>query len=114
MTDPDPVPARATALLMLTDHHRQRGTEDPFGNPILSVALAISRQIDSGELSSGDVAALVVHLRDAAFARRAARIAAYVGGTDPAANDAALGLVAQQILRPDPEDSIHPVKTAVT
>jgi phosphoenolpyruvate carboxylase len=90
---------------MLTDHHRQRGTEDPFGNPILSVALAISRQIDSGELSSGDVAALVVHLRDAAFARRAARIAAYVGGTDPAANDAALGLVAQQILRPDPEDS---------
>lgn len=87
-----------------------RADEDPFGNPVLLAALAISRAIDTAELSEEAVASLIRHLRDAAFADRARRLAAYAGGTDPAANDDALARLAQHLLRPDPNDS--PVRWA--
>ena len=45
--------------------------QDPFGNPVLLVALAISRRIDALAMSEADIAALIRHLRDAAFADRA-------------------------------------------
>ena len=41
--------------------------------------------MDAGELDEAAIAALIRHLRDAAFADRARRIAAYVGGIDGAA-----------------------------
>ncbi len=53
---------------------------------------------------------LIAHLRDAAFADRARRIAHYVGGTDVAAHTATLKELAQRLLRPDPNDS--PVRWA--
>jgi phosphoenolpyruvate carboxylase len=100
--------AVADQLLALIERRLERRAEDPFGNPILSVALTIARAIDQGELSEGDVTALVRHLRDAAFRDRAARLAAYVGGTGRAENEAALAQVAQHVLRPDPADSPVP------
>ena len=87
-----------------------RAAEDPFGNPVLLVALAITRQVDTGAISLDDIAALIRHLRDAAFRDRASRIAAYVGGIDSSASDIALAGLAGQILRPDPNDS--PVRWA--
>ena len=101
----------AAELLVLTERLRQGHSEDPFGNPVLSVALAISRRLDRNELSLDDLIGLVRFLRDTAFAERAARIAAYVGGVDEAASRRALEVVAGRLVRPDPADSPVPLAT---
>ncbi len=84
--------------------------EDPFGNPVMSVALAITRLIDDDKLDATSISAIVRQLRDEAFHDRAHRLSRYVGGTGIAANEAALAAVAQTVLRPDPSDS--PVRWA--
>lgn len=105
-----PTPERlAEDLLALTEGLRQDLARDPFGNPVLSVALAISRRIDRGELDQGAIAGLIAVLRDHAFTGRAARLAAYAGGTDEAANTAALNDLAARLVRPDPADSPVPL-----
>jgi len=106
----DPTASLAEELLSLTARLGARADEDPFGNPILLVALAISRRIDDETLSEETLGNLIRYLRDSAFAERAQRLAAYVGGTDRARNDAILAGLAQQLLRPDPNDS--PVRWA--
>ncbi len=103
-------PTGIAALQDLVARRMAMAAEDPFGNPIMSVALAITRLLDDGELDAGRIAAIVRTLRDEAFRDRAHRLAAYVGGTDIAANEAALATVAQTVLRPDPADS--PVRWA--
>ena len=109
MPNDAPEPAEiAHTLLALTEQLRAHAEQDPFGNPVLSVALAITRQLDAGELDERAVGSLVRALRDAAFADRAQRIAAYVGGVDMAANDRVLAGLAQHLLRPDPNDSPVP------
>src|SRR5580698_6954438 len=105
-----PTAALAQELLELTARLGARADEDPFGNPVLLVALAITRRIDLGQLTEDAIGALIRHLRDAAFSARAERIAAYVGGVDQAANEAVLARLAHTLLRPDPNDS--PVRWA--
>ncbi|MBV8914778.1 MAG: phosphoenolpyruvate carboxylase, partial [Acetobacteraceae bacterium] len=100
----------AQGLLDLTAQLGARGGEDPFGNPVLLVALAITRRMDADALTDDDIAALIADLRDAAFADRARRLADYVGGTDPARNEQVLEHLARHLLRPDPNDS--PVRWA--
>src|SRR5271166_5838119 len=94
------VSAIADNLLALTAEARERLDHDPFGNPVLAVSLAISRMLNDGTLDANSVAALVRHLRDSAFASRAARVAAYVGGADPAASAAAMDALARRLARP--------------
>jgi phosphoenolpyruvate carboxylase len=110
MPDAQPTPVLAQELLDLTGHLGARAAEDPFGNPVLLVALAITRRMDQGDLSEDSIADLIRHLRDAAFAGRAERLAAYVGGVNQRENDATLARLAQTLLRPDPNDS--PVRWA--
>lgn len=98
------------ALLDLVRRRMAQAGEDPFGNPVLSIALHITRLGDDGALDTPGLLAIVGALRDEAFADRARRLAAYVGGTDTSANEAALATVAQAVLRPDPSDS--PVRWA--
>jgi phosphoenolpyruvate carboxylase len=100
----------AQELLELTARITARAEEDPFGNPVLLVSLAISRRIEAGSLDDATIGGLIGFLRDAAFADRAGRIADYVGGTDVAAHTAVLQELAQRLLRPDPNDS--PVRWA--
>jgi phosphoenolpyruvate carboxylase len=107
---PNPVASLAQDLLDLTARLGARADQDPFGNPVLLVALAITRRLDTEDLSTDQIEALIRHLRDAAFNDRAARIASYVGGVDTDANDAVLVGLAQHLLRPDPNDS--PVRWA--
>ena len=109
-TQPDRSAALARQLLGLTASLGAKAAEDPFGNPMLLVALAISRRIDTLELSEAAIGGLIRHLRDAAFADRARRLASYVGGVDTTQNDAILAGLAQHLLRPDPNDS--PVRWA--
>ncbi len=102
-----PIASLAHALMAQIDAARARATEDPFGNPILSVALSIQRRLDDGTLVEADFARLIAHLQEKAFGQRAGRIAAYVGGVGPH-NDAALAAIAARLLRPDPNDSPVP------
>jgi phosphoenolpyruvate carboxylase len=96
-------PPLAPALIELVDQARHRSHDDPFGSPVLAVALAITRRVDAGEIGMAELEQVVRTLRDAAFADRAARLRAYVGGmVDDAA---ALDALAARVARPDPTDS---------
>ncbi|RVU21125.1 phosphoenolpyruvate carboxylase [Methylobacterium oryzihabitans] len=66
-------------LLHLVEQARQQASEDPFRNPVLTVALAISRRFDRGEIGEGDLDGLFARLRHDALGERAARLRAYVG-----------------------------------
>lgn len=91
-----------TDLLGLVAAAREAASGDPFASPALAVALALSRRLDDGDLSIADLTALLDRLGRAAFRDRAARLAAGVGGIDPARADAALAAVAAGVARPDP------------
>ncbi len=104
-------PARdAAALLYLINDTRARAVQDPFGNPVLTAALAISRQLDEGRLDEEQLAGIVAFLRDAAASDRARRLAEYVGGTAVATTQAALARLAERLIRPNPEDSALPLR----
>src|SRR5271166_5412345 len=80
--DPSATAALARELLELTARLGARVDEDPFGNPVLLLSLAITRRMDNDIITESDAAALIRYLRDAAFADRAARLGKYVGGID--------------------------------
>ena len=104
-------PARdAAALLYLINDTRARAVQDPFGNPVLAAALAISRQLDEGRLSEAQLAGIVGFLRDAAASDRARRLEDYVGGTDIKVTRAELAHLAERLIRPNPEDSALPLR----
>ncbi|MBV9656036.1 MAG: phosphoenolpyruvate carboxylase, partial [Acetobacteraceae bacterium] len=94
--------ALAEHLLRLTSEARERLEQDPFGNPVLAMSLAISRMIDTGVLNPDRIGAVIRLLRNDAYVRRAARLAAYVGGTDLQASTAAMHAFAARLARPDP------------
>jgi phosphoenolpyruvate carboxylase len=103
-------PVGTEDLLNLTERARARAEEDPFGNPVLAVALAINRLMDEGELPLAHIATLIAELRDEAFAGRSRRLASYVGGTNGAVAMAAFESLATRLVRPDPDDSPVPLK----
>ncbi len=99
----------ARNLLALVATLRDRHDSDPFGNPVLSAALAISRRIDRDDLTIEAIEALVLHLTHIAANDRAKRLAAYVGGTNLAATDRVFVTLAERLVRPDPADSPVPL-----
>lgn len=91
-------------LLGLVGRARAAAAEDPFGNPVLSVALALSRRIDEAALDAESAGALIRRLADAAFRDRADRLARYLGET----GTGQFARLAARIVRPDPADSPVP------
>lgn len=89
---------------LLTRLHatREAADQDPFGDPVLAIALSISRRLDDGRLDLDKMARIIQQLADAAARDRAARMGAYVG---PAPDFQA---TAERIIRPDPDDSPIP------
>lgn len=75
---------------------RQRAGDDPFGNPILLVALDLTRRLDRGELTGTDLDAMLQRLGRGAVEERAARLRRYVGLDGPAPAEA-LGAIAQRL-----------------
>ncbi len=97
---PDPLDDLLTRLR----EARAAAEQDPFGDPVLLLALTISRRIDEGRLDQESLSAMVRRLTEGAAGDRAARIAAYLGvGSGPD-----LPTLAARILRPDPDDSPIP------
>jgi phosphoenolpyruvate carboxylase len=110
MTDAPPLtadPAEALTAEMLTRLREARAASvtDPFGDPVLLIALAFSRRFDDGRLDLPLAARMVQRLADAAATDRAQRLRAYLAPDDAAATLAAL---AARLVRPDPEDSPVP------
>ena len=101
----------AETYVALVEQLVARQDNDPFANPVLSVALQVARQLEDGTLNLPGLAALVRHLRDAAFERRAARLAAYVGLTPGFDSNTRFTALAQRLVRPDPHDSPVPLAT---
>ncbi|RYJ02716.1 MAG: phosphoenolpyruvate carboxylase [Acetobacteraceae bacterium] len=102
---PDITPDPLQELLARLRDARAAAAQDPFGDPVLLIALAISRRMDDGLLDLEGLARLVQRLADAAAGDRAKRIGAYVGLEGGVPDIAAL---AARLVRPDPEDSPIP------
>ncbi|WP_158801710.1 MULTISPECIES: phosphoenolpyruvate carboxylase [unclassified Acidisoma] len=100
--------ALAEELLSHLREALERGAEDPFSNPVMTMALTISRRIDQGLLDEPTLHGLVCWLRDEAFRDRAKRIAAYVGLTPGADPKQEMAQLAARVVRPDPADSAIP------
>lgn len=84
---------------------REAAAADPFGDPVLLVALDLSRALDEGRVTLGDLKGLLARMAREAAQDRAMRLANYTGmGEDRAA----LAVVAGRLVRPDPEDSPIP------
>ena len=116
-----PTHDRLRALIEQARGVVERQEDDPFGNPVLAIALLVSRRLDEGVLGIEDIALLVQQLRDEAFLARAHRLRAYVGvaeadgqdagpGSNPGSDiDNRLQSIAARLVRPDPNDSPVPL-----
>ncbi len=105
---PAQIAGLAADLLGVVRQALVRAAEDPFSNPVLATALAISRRIDQKLLTDADLQGLVCWLRDEAYQQRAGRIADYVGLSEHPDPAAAMRALAAQLVRPDPNDSAIP------
>ncbi|NPD67948.1 phosphoenolpyruvate carboxylase [Lichenicola cladoniae] len=104
-----PPDQRLDQLIALAGQLVERQEEDPFGNPVLAIALQLSRRLDEGSLSIEDITNLVCRLRDDAFEERAARLARYVGLGEEQDMANRLRQIAARLIRPDPNDSPIPL-----
>ena len=100
--------ARLESLVALARGIVERQEDDPFGNPVLAMALLVSRRLDEGVLGLGDLDDIVRQLRDEAFLARAGRLRAYVGLQGEPTEDR-LARIAARLIRPDPHDSPVPL-----
>lgn len=92
-------------LLLRLRAAREAAAADPFGDPVLLVALDISRGLDEERLTPVLLGDLIARMAQQAAGERAARLAAYAGMGEDAA---ALARLAARLVRPDPEDSPVP------
>ncbi|HEX3984744.1 MAG TPA: phosphoenolpyruvate carboxylase [Acidisoma sp.] len=108
LEQPPQIAALASDLLGVMRRALDRAAEDPFSNPVMTTALAISRRIDQKHLTDADLQGLVCWFRDEAYQQRAARLADYVGLSTEADPASAMGDLARRLVRPDPNDSAVP------
>ena len=102
----------ASELEAEIERARQDARDDPFGNPILRVALWLTRRMDRGETDTQDATALVGLLGRAALRDRAVRLAAYVGLPPEDAPDPFAAL-AERIAEASGEGGFESYRTAV-
>nr|WP_047575742.1 phosphoenolpyruvate carboxylase [Methylobacterium sp. ZNC0032] len=76
---PPDVAGLADELLARVATARSDSRDDPFGNPVLSVTLWLTRLMDRGELGMDAASELVRRLGREALHQRAGRVARYVG-----------------------------------
>ncbi|WP_207791941.1 phosphoenolpyruvate carboxylase [Siccirubricoccus phaeus] len=102
---PDSAPDPLEELLLRLREARDAAAQDPFGDPVLLIALAISRRLDDGTLDLPRVEEMVQRLADSAAADRARRLARYVSLEQGVPS---LDALAARLVRPDPDDSPIP------
>ncbi len=80
------VRALASDLMAQLDRFSGEARTDPFANPVMLLALDISRRVASGELSPGALEQLIQYLSAEGFLARSARLSNYLGEASPEAN----------------------------
>ncbi|WP_051330413.1 phosphoenolpyruvate carboxylase [Niveispirillum irakense] len=87
-TPPKGLDAKALAgdLLAQLDRFSAETSHDPFANPVMLLALDISRRLAAGELAPGALEQLIHYLSSEGFLARAARLSRYLGEAAPEAN----------------------------
>lgn len=78
--------AVAADLLAQLDRYSAETAHDPFANPVMLLALDISRRMASGELAPGSMEQLIHYLSSEGFLARAARLSNYLGDASPEGN----------------------------
>lgn len=74
--------------------------DDPFSNPVMLLAVELSRRLEAGGLSYAALEQAVQHLTAEGFVDRARRLGRYIGECDPAANDGKLRDAFTALARP--------------
>jgi len=87
-------------LLGELDRFNKATEEDPFSNPVLLLSLDLSRRIAQGRLSYSALEQLVQYLTVDGFVERARRLGAYIGETDPGANEKRLEACFRRLAEP--------------
>src|SRR5262249_23220948 len=96
---PGDAPGLHGELSARLSEYRAHADTDPFSNPILRMALELTRLSDRSELSSPALEDLVRHMTVAAYVRRAERLRAYIGEVGMEANEKRLRDLITRIAR---------------
>ncbi|HYD32860.1 MAG TPA: phosphoenolpyruvate carboxylase [Azospirillaceae bacterium] len=75
--------------------------DDPFSNPVLRLALEMSRRLSRGQLDLGTLEQFIQHLSTEGFLARAERLSRYMGEVDPEANAQRLRALFRRLARPN-------------
>jgi len=83
-------PALAVELTDALARYSAQTELDPFANPVLLLALDVSRRLHARKLDPGTLEQLIQYLSAEGFLARADRLGRYLGEADPDANEARL------------------------
>ena len=87
---------RLAALDQRLQELHVRTAETPLFNPVFQLGLELSRELESGQLSLGELAGLVAELECQGLQSRAERLARLTGPVDPDVNDASIARLASE------------------
>ena len=73
-----------------------RTAETPLFNPVFQLGLELSRELESGGLTLGELESLVAELECHGLQSRAARLARLIGPVDPEVNDSSIARLAEE------------------
>ncbi len=93
--------ALAADLAECLERFVKAAEEDPFSNPVMHLALEISRRLERGGLDAGALEQLIQHLSTEGFLDRAARLSRWLGETEPDANAERLAALFRRLARPE-------------
>lgn len=93
--------ALAADLAQCLDRFAQASEEDPFSNPVLHLALEITRRLETKAIDYGCLEQLIQHLSAEGFLDRAGRLARWLGEMDPDANTERLRGLIRSLALPD-------------
>lgn len=88
-----------TTVASLVDRLRelhQRTSETPLFNPVFQLGLEVSRELENGTMSLGDLEGLVAELESDGLAARATRLTRLLDPVAPEANDAAASSLVEE------------------
>ncbi|NYZ10964.1 phosphoenolpyruvate carboxylase [Azospirillum sp. RWY-5-1] len=93
--------ALAADLAGCLDRFAQGSEEDPFSNPVLHLALEITRRLEAGALDHGSLEQLIQYLSAEGLVDRATRLGRWLGEIDPAANEERLRALLRAVALPE-------------
>ncbi|WP_114395395.1 phosphoenolpyruvate carboxylase [Oleisolibacter albus] len=92
------------------DRYSRDTAADPAANPVLLLALEVSRRLRSGQLTHAAIEQLIQYLAAEGFIARAARLGRYLGEAAPEANEARLEALIEA-LATSPDEAPLPFET---